>query len=197
MVESLLKLSKIFLIESSKEDISPELQYHIDNNIPIYKNVFRVGSQKFCDMFNELRKLASSPIDEKERYYLNTDIGEFADFENKKVPLDLPFIDEPELDVADVNDASDKKDPPLNKPKRGGPKKFYVYVRDPKTKNIKKVTFGDPGMSVGVSDPKRRKSFKERHKCEQKNDKTTPGYWSCRIGRYPHLTGSKQKFTWW
>lgn len=146
-------------------------------------------------MFNELRSLAGVyQPSEEEQYYLNTDIGEIVDFEGEKVPLDLPFADDPELDVAD---ADDKKDPPLNKPKRGGPKKFYVYVRDPKTKNIKKVTFGDPGMSVGVSDPKRRKSFKERHNCEQKNDKTTPGYWSCRIGRYPHLTGSKQKFTWW
>ena len=32
----------------------------------------------------------------------------------------------------------------LGKPMRGDVKKFKVYVRDPKTKNIKKVNFGDP-----------------------------------------------------
>jgi uncharacterized cupin superfamily protein len=52
-------------------------------------------------------------------------------------------------------------------------------------------------MSLGVGDSKRRKSFSARHQCEKKNDKTTAGYWSCRIGRYPHLTGAKKKYTWW
>ena len=31
-----------------------------------------------------------------------------------------------------------KKDPPIGKPKRGGSKAYYVYVRNPKTKRIKK-----------------------------------------------------------
>lgn len=69
----------------------------------------------------------------------------------------------------------------LNKPFRtpGGPKKFAVYVRD--GDNIKIVRFGDPGLSVKTSDPERRKSFRARHKCSEKKDKTTPGYWSCRM----------------
>ena len=29
-------------------------------------------------------------------------------------------------------------------------KKFKVYVRDPKTKNIKKVNFGDPNMKIKI-----------------------------------------------
>jgi hypothetical protein len=67
----------------------------------------------------------------------------------------------------------------LNKPQRGGSKKFYVYVRDPKTKNVKKVSFGDPNMKIKKSNPARRKSFRARHKCSQKKDNTTAGYWSC------------------
>ena len=85
----------------------------------------------------------------------------------------------------------------LNKPKRGGSKKFYVYVKNPSTGNIKKVSWGAKGMSVGISDPKRRKSFVARHKCTTTKDKTTASYWACRTGRYPHLTGSKKKYTWW
>jgi len=68
----------------------------------------------------------------------------------------------------------------LNKPQRGGSKKFYVYVRDPKTKNVKKVSFGDPNMKIKKSNPARRKSFRARHKCSQKKDKTTSGYWACK-----------------
>ena len=84
----------------------------------------------------------------------------------------------------------------LNKPKRGGFKKFYVYVKNPKTGKIKKISFGAKGMSTGLRDPDRRKSFKARHNCEDKNDKTKPGYWACRIGRYPKVTGAPYT-TWW
>ena len=68
----------------------------------------------------------------------------------------------------------------LNKPMRGDVKKFKVYVKDPKTGNVKKVNFGDPDMRIKKSNPKRRKSFRARHKCDQKKDRTTAGYWSCR-----------------
>ena len=60
-----------------------------------------------------------------------------------------------------------------------GPKKRAVYVRNPKTGNVKKVNFGDKKLKIKKSNPKRRKSFRARHKCSQKNDRTTAGYWSC------------------
>lgn len=68
----------------------------------------------------------------------------------------------------------------LNKPFRtpDGPKKFAVYVKNNKGKIII-VRFGDPNLSIKRDDPNRRKSFRARHKCDQKKDKTTPGYWSC------------------
>jgi hypothetical protein len=84
----------------------------------------------------------------------------------------------------------------LNKPKRGGKKKFYVYVKNPKTGKVKKVSFGQKGMTTGLRDPKRSKSFEMRHKCKQKKDKTKPGYWACRIGRYPKITGAPYR-RWW
>lgn len=74
----------------------------------------------------------------------------------------------------------------LGKVKRGGSRKFYVYVKNPKTDNVKKVSFGDnTGLSIKTKDPKRRKSFKARHKCDQKKDRTSAGYWSCRMWAGP------------
>lgn len=69
----------------------------------------------------------------------------------------------------------------LGKPTRGDVAKYKVYVRDPKTGNIKKVNFGDKNMEIKRDDPKRRKSFRARHNCSQKKDRTTAGYWSCRL----------------
>ena len=69
----------------------------------------------------------------------------------------------------------------LNNPVRGGSKKFYVYVRNKKG-NVIKVSFGDTtGLSIKRDDPERRKAFRARHNCDQKKDKTTPGYWSCKF----------------
>jgi hypothetical protein len=69
----------------------------------------------------------------------------------------------------------------LNNPVRGGSKKFYVYVRNDKG-NVVKVSFGDTtGLSIKRDDPERRKAFRARHNCDQKKDKTTPGYWSCKF----------------
>jgi len=69
----------------------------------------------------------------------------------------------------------------LNKPTSGDSKKYKVYVKDPKTGNVRKVEFGDPNMEIKRDDPERRKSFRARHKCDQKKDKTSAGYWSCKL----------------
>lgn len=95
-----------------------------------------------------------------------------------------------------LNEAEKKKTPALNKPKRGGSKKFYVYVRNPKTKKIKKVSFGDTtGLSAKINNPQARKAFAARHKCAQKTDKTKASYWSCRLPRYASLLGLKSSFS--
>ena len=69
----------------------------------------------------------------------------------------------------------------LNKPRRlsGGNKKFEVFVQD--GDKVKRVTFGDPNMEIRRDDPKARANFRSRHSCDTKKDKTTAGYWSCRM----------------
>ena len=69
---------------------------------------------------------------------------------------------------------------PLGKPMRGDVKKFKVFVKDPKTGNIKKVNFGDKTMRIKKSNPKRRKSFRARHNCANPGPRTKARYWSCR-----------------
>lgn len=68
----------------------------------------------------------------------------------------------------------------LGKPMQGDVKKFKVYVKDPKTGNVKKVNFGDPNMRIKKSNPARRKSFRARHNCDNPGPRTKARYWSCR-----------------
>ena len=100
----------------------------------------------------------------------------------------------------DLNESEYKgKDVQLNKPKRGGSKKFFVYVMDPKTKRVKKVSFGAAGggqnLAVKIRDPKARKAFAARQNCDKKKDRTKPGYWACNIGRYWKSLGGGSNFS--
>ena len=83
---------------------------------------------------------------------------------------------------AAITEAKEKKT--LNKPFRTpkGPKKFSVYVKNEKG-NVVKVNFGDPNMEIKRDDPKRRKSFRARHNCDNAGPKWKARYWSCRQWR--------------
>ncbi len=94
-----------------------------------------------------------------------------------------------QLDEAKKKKKKEKKDPPIGKPKRGGSKAYYVYVRDPKTKKIKKVSFGSGGLRAKIRNSKARNAFAKRHRCKEKTDRTKPGYWSCRLPRYASQLG--------
>ena len=122
--------------------------------------------------------------------YNNLDISKYEmDYDDEARTIEVHKIDT-------LTEEGKKKNPPLNKPKRGGSKKFYVYVRNPKTKKIKKVSFGDTtGLSVKINDPKARQAFAKRHKCAQATDRTKARYWSCRIGRYWKQLGGSKNFS--
>lgn len=87
----------------------------------------------------------------------NKDLLEEAEYRGRKVTLGKPMPNDP-----------------------GGKKKSKVYVRDPKTGNVKKVTFGDRSMRIKKSNPKRRKSFRARHNCKNPGPRTKAKFWSCR-----------------
>jgi hypothetical protein len=67
----------------------------------------------------------------------------------------------------------------LGKKMPGDVKKYKVYVRKPNG-NIVKVEFGDPNMRIKKSNPKRRKSFRARHRCDNPGPRWKARYWSCR-----------------
>jgi len=276
-----------------KEILSENLQYHVQNKLPLTENTFRYGSKSFLNLWSEARYLYLREIihvneDDKE-ILLETNLGEYGIYEGQKVPLDMPMLEEKEgvphytkdgkewkgkthkmddgslmsgnphdvegsgpngeseklyhkedlkesrgfmkgelrlkaqdiinflgikaseeniNDIVDrlinainahhagtVLEAEKKKNPPLGKPKRGGSKAYYVYVKDPKTKRIKKVSFGSGGLKAKINNPKARQAFAKRHRCSEKTDKTKASYWSCRIPRYSKLLGFKTTFT--
>jgi hypothetical protein len=255
-----------------KEILSEGLKYHMDNNMPLTEHVYRAGSQKYFNLWAEARALYSRGIlevtgDDLE-ILTETNLGEFAIVEGKKVPLDFPIEinevsqeellskildqlkrlemgdDDREDDLESLKKlmakldtsmdyvssaltgkdtlaisvdqdvfgkgASPKKEAlkeiirtiaeeqkkKLNKPMRdsSGGKAYKVYVKDPKTKNIKTVRFGSGGLRAKINDKKARNAFAKRHKCSQKKDKTKASYWSCRLPRYAKLLGLKSNF---
>ena len=171
-----------------KSLLSENLQYHVNKNIPLFESVFRIGSNAHLSLIREARKMYSRDIIdlcEDDVQLIKTNIGEFAMYEGESVPLDLPMLNERKK----KKKKKEKKDPPIGKPKRGGPKAYYVYVRDPKTKRIKKVTFGSGGLRAKIRNPKARNAFAKRHRCSEKNDRTKASYWSCRLPRYASQLG--------
>ena len=179
-----------------REILSEGLKYHLDNARPLTEHVYRAGSDSYFNLWAEARALYSRNIIEVQgddlEILTETDLGHFGLYENQKVPLDYIFEEVEEIDEADKK----KKDPPIGKPKRGGSKKFYVYVRNPKTKKIKKVSFGDTsGLSAKINNSKARAAFSKRHDCPNKKDKTKASYWSCRLPRYAKLLGLKSSFS--
>jgi len=313
-----------------KKLVSENLQYHINENIPLMESVFRIGSDAHLSVIKEARKLYSRGVldlCEEDKGIIETHLGEFDLYEDKIVPLDLPMLNEfddksikaygnavkkaygvkvgdiltkdgkkgkvvkvmddmanvdfgngdvygitfgrikgkeivnedktedllqqirdtlytmlkgdneREQDIENLDISIDdlignltgksrvdvgvdqldfdkftkpnkikeavklalterkkkkkktKKDPPIGKPKRGGSKAYYVYVRDPKTKKVKKVSFGSGGLRAKIRNPKARNAFAKRHICKEKTDRTKPGYWSCRLPRYASQLG--------
>ena len=112
--------------------------------------------------------------------------------------LEKSLNEDEQLDEKKKAKKKEKKDPPLNKPKRGGSKAYYVYVRDPKTKKIKKVSFGSGGLRAKIKNKEARTAFAARHNCKNKKDRTKAGYWSCNLPRYAPALGLGAKMnTFW
>ena len=106
-------------------------------------------------------------------------VDKFKSYNEKEVDKiceDCNIYDELIVEAAEYKGRKVK----LNDPSRSsdGKKKFYVYVKNDKG-NVIKLGFGDPNMEIKRDDPKRRASFRARHDCANKTDKTKAGYWSC------------------
>ena len=188
------------VMNESKEPvfISEGMFYHIENNLPLNESIYRPQSAMFLKLFVEARNLYENKrlvLCEADQYYFdNTDIGTFGEYNGIKVPLDLPLTEEFLIEALEEADKK-KKTPPIGKPKRGGSKKFYVYVKD--KGKVKKVSFGmaGGGLRAKLNNPEARRAFSKRHDCPNKKDRTKASYWSCRLPRYAKLLGFKTTFS--
>jgi hypothetical protein len=180
-----------------KTKISDELKYHIENDITLSENIFRIYSDNYFNLINEVRKLYNKgliDLNNKDRWIVESDLGKSVILESgEKVWLDAPFEVQETLTEAKHRGKNVRLGSPFRTP--GGPKKFAVYVKSPGG-NIKKVTFGDPNLRVRNASKSRAKSFRARHKCDQKKDRTTAGYWSCNVSRYRKKLGLKSSRSW-
>jgi hypothetical protein len=158
-----------------------EVQAHIISGQGLFNNHYRMYSEAFFDFIEIARTLNETgqvKLEDGDLELLQTNLGEWSLYEGQYVPLDAPMLDE-----------SNDDDVELGKPKRGGPKKFYVYVKSDNG-NVKKVTFGDTtGLTAKINDPEARKNFAARHNCSQQKDRTTAAYWSCNLPRYAKQLG--------
>ena len=180
--------------------ISNELKYHLDNNISLSDNVFRVYSENYFKIINEVRRLYNEnliSLNDEDSWIVESDLGKKVILESgEEVYLDAPMYEEDLEEL--ISEALHRgKNVKLGSPFRtpGGPKKFAVYVKTPKG-TVKKVTFGDPNLRIKNANKGRAKSFRARHKCDQKKDRTMAGYWSCNVGRYAKKLGLKSSRNW-
>jgi hypothetical protein len=183
-------ISEEILKSSAASGRAPELfegvMWHLQEEVPFSSPVYRAGTEKYFLLMKEARALYGSgiytPKNDFEQDLLESDLGEWGEYEGRRVPLDFPMND------AELNEAEYKgKQVELGKPKRGGGGKSYVYVKDPKTGNVRKVSFGSSmpdAMGDSETARKRRKSFGDRHNCADKKDRTKAGYWACRATKF-------------
>ncbi len=192
------ELEKTLILREDSQ-ISDALKYHIENGLSLTDNIFRVYSEGYFDLVNEVRKLwkeGKIRLNEEDTLMVESDLGKRVQIGEEIVYLDAPYIEEYDEEVLD--EAKHRgKNVKLGKPFRtpGGPKKFAVYVKSGNG-GVKKVTFGDPGLRVKNANKKAAKSFRARHNCQNKKDRTTAGYWSCNVGRYAKQLGLSSSNSW-
>jgi len=172
-LRELIKESLEFYLNKSlilKEtiNISDELQYHIDNKMTLTNNGFKVYSESYFNLVNEVRELwkqGKIDLNEEDTLMVESDLGQKVKIGKEYIYLDAPYIYETEEDIL-----TESKIPKGNK-------KFAVYTKG-KNGGVKKVTFGNSNLII-----------KESRKCSQKTDRTTAGYWSCNLGKYSKQLG--------
>ena len=166
--------------------VSDELKYHLEKNIPLSENVFRVYSKSFINLINEVRRLHKKGYIElnlNDRNIVESDLAKKVILENGYVVyLEVPeetnqFLSEAEYQGRKVQ---------LGKIMQGDVKKFKVYVKNDKGKVVK-VNFGFGGKSakgkrmvIKKNNPARRKSFRARHNCDNPGPRWKARYWACR-----------------
>lgn len=170
-----------------KISVSEELQYHLDNRLTLNENVFRIYSESYLNLINEVRnlyRLGFIELNENDKWIVISDLGKsvlseeqsnYEDFYGSVENVDL--LNEAEYQGRKVQ---------LGKIMQGDVKKFKVYVKNEKGKVVK-VNFGFGGKSakgkrmvIKKNNPERRRSFRARHNCDNPGPRWKPRYWACK-----------------
>ena len=170
----------------NKTKVSDNLKYHLDNELSLNENKFKVYSQSYFDLINEVRDLFLDgliDLNESDIEMIKSDLGKSVILENgERVYLEVPMIEDDFLNEAEYQGRKVQ----LGKIMQGDIKKFKVYVKNDKGKVVK-VNFGFGGKSakgkrmvIKKNNPKRRKSFRARHNCDNPGPRWKPRYWACR-----------------
>lgn len=172
-----------FLDSINKHFISEELKYHLDNGLGISESVFRMGSKKYHEFILEVKSLYKKGLIE---------LSEDDEFLVERLKTGTRAV------------TRDGKSVTLHSPSRNNSnkkKKFIVYV-DSGNKNedgkiiAKKVEWGDPNLDIKNGDEEARKSFLARHKCDEKSDINTAGWWACNVHRFHKQLGLSSSKRW-
>jgi hypothetical protein len=166
--------------------VSDKLKYHLDNQLTLTENNFKVYSESYFELINEVRELFIEgliDLNENDIKIIESDLGKSVILENgQRVYLEVPMIDDEFLNEAEYQGRKVQ----LGKIMQGDIKKFKVYVKNDKGKVVK-VNFGFGGksakgkrMPIKKNNPKRRKSFRARHNCDNPGPRWKPRYWACR-----------------
>jgi len=155
----------------------------------------RVGTSK--RFYETTREVIEALKNIKGRYYKYSITLEKTGFEEEEGVTNYTFYLTPNGIREPLNESKKKSKKKLNKPMRdsSGGKAYKVYVKDPKTGNIKTIRFGSGGLKAKINNKKARDAFSKRHNCPAKTDKTKASYWSCRLPRYAKLLGLKSNFS--
>lgn len=196
-VTKLFLMGKVLNILLSKKDLFNQTFKVV--GVPHFKRFLNLDFDYFIFTLKDtpyyfkkdLDKVDTESVDPYDRPSFLFDFIPFS----KRIDNDIFTQDEME---DSINEAMHRgKNVKLGSPFRtpGGPKKFAVYVKTGKG-TVKKVTFGDPNLRVKNNNKGAAKSFRARHKCDQKKDRTMAGYWSCNVGRYAKKLGLKSSRNW-
>lgn len=160
-------LNKSLILKENVE-VSDVLEYHIEHDISLTNNAFRVYSEGYFSLVNEVRDLYNEgkiDLNYKDKLMIESDLGKKVKIGKQYIYLDAPFVYENEENT--LTESKTQK----------GNKKFAVYTKS-KTGGLKKVIFGESKLMV-----------EESSNCLKKTDRTTAGYWSCNIKRYSKQLG--------
>ena len=201
------KKVKAIYHNNSKNVEDHEIEYVDGTREPYMKHIVKevirenkMPSQEEVDKFfsitnNETHYLYSKPVKGQKGDRVRSEIEPWDEYDLSNYKALVRKYKEGRPSVSE--NKKKKKGPKLNKPMRSssGGKAYKVYVKDPKTGNIKTVRFGSGGLRAKINDRKARQAFAKRHKCSTRNDKTKASYWSCRLPRYAKLLGLKSSFS--